>query len=62
MIKKNLTNYFVNSKSCSTFAPAFRKGVKFTEKIGLKKFFKKDLVNWKKGCTFAPAKKTAVDN
>ena len=28
----------------------------WSSKNRLKKFFEKDLVNWKKGCTFAPAK------
>ena len=41
MIKKNLTKYFVNSKSCITFAPAFREGassVRIDQKIFQKLF------------------------
>ena len=53
IIKKNLTNYFVSSKSCSTFAPAFREGASSLKYA--KKFFQKHFVRLKKCCTFAPA-------
>ena len=55
-LKKDLV---VSKKGC-TFAPAFKKGVKFKKR--LKIFFEKDLVNWKKGCTFAPAKIASEKN
>ena len=42
------------------FAAAFDKGATLIKRR--KKYFKKYLVEWKKGCTFAPEKKMRVIN